>query len=187
MFMRRDFDLNSGEVCTDSAHIYTDSLKEVFRNTMLNQEIIFQKQVHELHRLYGMQKTLMHNISWMEFDQYNLNKNPHIDTLPLIVAFDLVAENYYDIPLPDYEDEPCSISLKLFVGLLCLVCSYAADGVEFDEQTFPFLERVDIWVMEECGIKESWTKLLTLEPSSRTGPFNWVFPINYWKTTNRVL
>lgn len=74
MFMRRDFDLNSVEVCTDSAHIYTDSLKEVFRNTMLNQEIIFQKQVHELHRLYGMQKTLMQNISWMEFDQYNLNK-----------------------------------------------------------------------------------------------------------------
>lgn len=72
--MQRDFDLNSVDVCTDSAHVYTDSLKEVFRKTMLNQEIIFQKQVHELHRIYGMQKTLMQNINWMEFDQYDLNK-----------------------------------------------------------------------------------------------------------------
>lgn len=45
MYMQRDFDLNSVDVCTDSAHVYTDSLKEVFRKTMLNQEIIFQKQV----------------------------------------------------------------------------------------------------------------------------------------------
>lgn len=101
-----------------------------------------------------------------------LYQNPHVDTLPLIVAFDLVTENYYDIPLLGYEDGHCRINLEPFAGLLCLVCSYAADGIEFNEQTFPFLERVDIWVMEEYGIKESWTKLLTFEPASRTGPFN---------------
>ncbi|PON92976.1 hypothetical protein TorRG33x02_112550 [Trema orientale] len=74
MLIRRDFDLNSVDMYTDSARVYTESLVEVFRETMLRQEIVFQKQVHELHRLYRMQKTLMQNNSWMEFDQYNLNK-----------------------------------------------------------------------------------------------------------------
>ncbi|XP_062074067.1 uncharacterized protein LOC133778212 [Humulus lupulus] len=61
MLIRRDFDLNSVDMCTDSPHVYTDSLVEVFRDTMLKQEIIFRNQVHELHRIYRMQKTLMQN------------------------------------------------------------------------------------------------------------------------------
>lgn len=38
MLVQQDFDLNS-------VHIYTDSLKDVLKKTMLNQEIIFRKQV----------------------------------------------------------------------------------------------------------------------------------------------
>lgn len=45
MLIRRDFDLNSVDMYTESPHVYTESLVEVFRETMLNQEIIFQKQV----------------------------------------------------------------------------------------------------------------------------------------------
>ena len=45
MLMRRDFDLNSVDVYADSALVYTDSLKEAFRKTMLSQEIVFQDQV----------------------------------------------------------------------------------------------------------------------------------------------
>ncbi|KAF4404082.1 hypothetical protein G4B88_014538 [Cannabis sativa] len=59
MLFPRDFDLNSVDMCTDSPRVYTDSLVEVFRETMLKQEIVFRNQVHELHRIYGMQKTLM--------------------------------------------------------------------------------------------------------------------------------
>lgn len=38
MLMQADFDLNS-------AQIYTESLKEVLKKTMLDQEVMFRKQV----------------------------------------------------------------------------------------------------------------------------------------------
>ncbi|KAF3448374.1 hypothetical protein FNV43_RR09087 [Rhamnella rubrinervis] len=77
MLMQRDFDLNS-------VHIYTESLKDVLKKTMLNQEIIFRKQVHELHRLYRIQKTLMQNLGWKEFDRYD-SRNP--STEPSLLPF----------------------------------------------------------------------------------------------------
>lgn len=52
MFMGGDCNLNSSQMPTDS-------FKEISRQTMLNQEAMFRKQVHELHRIYIMQKTLM--------------------------------------------------------------------------------------------------------------------------------
>ncbi|KAF5478461.1 hypothetical protein F2P56_005020 [Juglans regia] len=67
MRMQGDFDLNS-------VQIYPDSLREALKKTMLSQEVIFRKQVEELHRLYMTQKTLMDNIAWIEFDRYNLRK-----------------------------------------------------------------------------------------------------------------
>ncbi|KAK8621914.1 hypothetical protein V6N13_097542 [Hibiscus sabdariffa] len=59
-----DFDLNSMPQATDS-------LKDVFKQTMLDQEIIFRKQVHELHRLYSVQKTLMKDHTPLELETYN--------------------------------------------------------------------------------------------------------------------
>lgn len=52
MFMGGGCNLNSSQM-----HI--DSFKEILRQTMLNQEALFRKQVHELHRIYITQKTLM--------------------------------------------------------------------------------------------------------------------------------
>ena len=42
MLMQGDFDLNS-------VQIYTESLREALKNTMLNQEVIFRKQVCGYH------------------------------------------------------------------------------------------------------------------------------------------
>ncbi|GAV67273.1 DUF863 domain-containing protein [Cephalotus follicularis] len=64
MLMRGDFDLNS-------AQRYTGSLDEVFKETILDQEFIFRKQVYELHRLYRVQKTLMQDLAGKEFERYN--------------------------------------------------------------------------------------------------------------------
>ncbi|KAJ4954752.1 hypothetical protein NE237_011535 [Protea cynaroides] len=63
MLMGSDFNLNSGP------H-YTDSLKEVLKQKMLHHEAIFRNQVYELHRLYRIQKTLMKDLSWKEFEKY---------------------------------------------------------------------------------------------------------------------
>ncbi|XP_057512468.1 uncharacterized protein LOC130794553 [Actinidia eriantha] len=59
-----DFDLNSMQG-------HASSLKDVIKQTMLTQEVIFRKQVHELHRLYRTQKTLMEDSCWKELDGYN--------------------------------------------------------------------------------------------------------------------
>ncbi|KAM3687050.1 hypothetical protein ACJW31_10G047200 [Castanea mollissima] len=74
MLMQAEFDLNS-------AQIYTESLKEVLKKTMLDQEVMFRKQVEELHRLYTIQKTQMENLSWKEFDRYNSRKASTQSTL----------------------------------------------------------------------------------------------------------
>uniref|UniRef100_A0A5B7B6B7 Uncharacterized protein n=1 Tax=Davidia involucrata TaxID=16924 RepID=A0A5B7B6B7_DAVIN len=74
MLMGGDFDLNSTQR-------YADSLEEVLKQTMLNQEVIFRKQVHELHRLYRIQKTLMKDFGWKGFNGYNLQKASTQSTL----------------------------------------------------------------------------------------------------------
>ncbi|KAK9276884.1 hypothetical protein L1049_006421 [Liquidambar formosana] len=64
MLMSGDFDLNSFQR-------YADLVKEELKQTMLNQEVIFRNQVCELHRLYSTQKSLMEDLSWKEFNEYN--------------------------------------------------------------------------------------------------------------------
>lgn len=64
MLMRGDFDLN----CLQR---YADPLTEDLKQTMLNQEVIFKKQVCELHRLYSIQKSLMEDLSWNDFNNFH--------------------------------------------------------------------------------------------------------------------
>ncbi|KAL6181982.1 hypothetical protein ACLB2K_043405 [Fragaria x ananassa] len=66
MLMRGDFDLNSIQA-------YSGSLNDVLRNTMLNQELVFKDQVHELHHLYRTQRTLMQNLDQKEHHRYNVS------------------------------------------------------------------------------------------------------------------
>lgn len=66
--------LTGGDCDMNSSHIYTDSCNEVLRQTMLNQELLFRKQVKELHRLYTIQKTLMNGVGWKDLRGYNSRK-----------------------------------------------------------------------------------------------------------------
>ncbi|GAB4834221.1 hypothetical protein Ancab_032486 [Ancistrocladus abbreviatus] len=64
----------------------TDPLKEELRQTMLNQELVFRTQVYELHRLYGIQKTLMEEFK-QELASFNLMKrSPQSTSAPLKTA-----------------------------------------------------------------------------------------------------
>ncbi|KAF2313060.1 hypothetical protein GH714_008983 [Hevea brasiliensis] len=64
MMMQGDFDLNPVQICTDS-------LKEVLKQTMFNQDFVFRNQVHELHRLYRVQESLMKDFGWKKCNTYN--------------------------------------------------------------------------------------------------------------------
>ncbi|GFZ07084.1 hypothetical protein Acr_19g0000210 [Actinidia rufa] len=75
------------------------------------------------------------------------------DEASVIVAFDIVREGYYLLPQPEYEDPNFGLlSLGVLEGCLCVLCSYSEVGV-------------DIWVMEEYGVKESWAKLISIKNS----------------------
>ncbi|XVE65045.1 hypothetical protein DITRI_Ditri07aG0150600 [Diplodiscus trichospermus] len=79
MLISGDFDLNSMQQ-------YSNSLKDVFKQTMLNQEIIFRNQVHELHRLYSVQKTMMNDLAAPKLEKYNSWK-ANAQSLPQVARF----------------------------------------------------------------------------------------------------
>lgn len=117
-------------------------------------------------------------------------QTPEADASPIIVAFDLVSENYHEIPPPDSTVQYCHMGVGALGESLCVAYYYPMDCADFDatDTTLPTLDHVDIWIMKEYGKKESWTKLLTLEPSSEIGSFSFVVSIAYWKTNkNHVL
>ncbi|GFZ15512.1 hypothetical protein Acr_24g0017020 [Actinidia rufa] len=59
-------------------------------------------------------------------------------------------------------------------GCLSLLCNY-------------FLDRVDVWVMRDYGVKESWSKLFSVAQSSVIRPFHYVRPVTYSRSGGEVL
>ncbi|XP_062088200.1 F-box protein CPR1-like [Humulus lupulus] len=103
-----------------------------------------------------------------------------LDALYLIVAFDLVTEEFRELPLPDEdggEDEKFFVKLVELGGFLCATCLY-----------FPHdnANHVDIYIMKEYGV-DSWTKLFSVMPSNVTGYFEYVMPLKYSKSGHQVL
>ncbi|KAF5734887.1 hypothetical protein HS088_TW15G00384 [Tripterygium wilfordii] len=77
MLVHGDFDLN----CVQRG---TQSLKQVLKQKILNQEALFRNQVHELHRLYEIQKALMQDTGYTEFDRhYFYNARGRSSIVPL--------------------------------------------------------------------------------------------------------
>lgn len=73
-----------------------------------------------------------------------------------IVAFDIGAGALKFLPLPAKFPKKDTVhhSMAEFGDYLCFVCGYAD-------------LRNDIWVMKEYGVKESWTKLLSITSLSK--------------------
>uniref|UniRef100_A0A7C9ARI2 Uncharacterized protein n=1 Tax=Opuntia streptacantha TaxID=393608 RepID=A0A7C9ARI2_OPUST len=66
MLIRSELDLNSVRNCTDS-------IKHRLKQTMLNQELVFMRQVYELHRLHRIQTAMMEDFEQKGMDSYNLH------------------------------------------------------------------------------------------------------------------
>ncbi|KAK9288719.1 hypothetical protein L1049_017182 [Liquidambar formosana] len=67
----------------------------------------------------------------------------------IVVSFDLAEEVFDEVPQPDYGIG----NYKLFVGVLkdclCMICDRGGNCV-------------DVWMMKEYGVKESWSKLVSM-------------------------
>ncbi|KAF5474930.1 hypothetical protein F2P56_006782 [Juglans regia] len=91
-----------------------------------------------------------------------------------IVAFDLGVEEFRIVPLPDHVDQGFEMDLAVLEGCLCLLFNYDNDYV-------------DVWVMKEYGLKESWTKLFNVSQSTLNRAFGHVMPLAYSKSREKVL
>ena len=103
------------------------------------------------------------------------------DTRGSILAFDLVTEDFNWLSLPDYGGGIlCYMNLVELGGWLCVVRNFNPDK-EPDNL-------VDVWVMKEYGVKESWTKLfLVLSLSNVTDAFPYFIPVVYFKSSDQIL
>uniref|UniRef100_A0A9I9CLN9 Uncharacterized protein n=1 Tax=Cucumis melo TaxID=3656 RepID=A0A9I9CLN9_CUCME len=72
--------LVQGDFSSDSMQMYSDSFKEALKQTMLSQEVMFRKQVHQLHQLYSVQRILMQNFGFEELDRCRFKKAGIIPT-----------------------------------------------------------------------------------------------------------
>ncbi|XVF74682.1 hypothetical protein PTKIN_Ptkin13bG0131300 [Pterospermum kingtungense] len=81
-----------------------------------------------------------------------------------IFALDLGTEEFHEVPEGDtsFREKKCG-------GYDCGVCGYMNAGVlggylcvSRDYSSCPVEEHIDLWVMKEYGVKESWTELLYL-------------------------
>ncbi|KAM7507996.1 hypothetical protein LguiA_018449 [Lonicera macranthoides] len=72
---------------------------------------------------------------------------------PSVVSFDLAEESFKVTPMPDFpppERNYLPLKLASVNGLLAAIYS----SVLFSESSTYF----EVWVMKECGVKESWTR-----------------------------
>ncbi|KAK9015217.1 hypothetical protein V6N11_006334 [Hibiscus sabdariffa] len=102
------------------------------------------------------------------------------DTRSFVAAFDLETEEYRVIELPDcldmgfhmsLNDMEGDVSLVAMGGCLCLIANCWG-------------AYVDIWVMKEYGVKESWTKLIS---AKQTQHLPTVSPLALSKTGDKML
>ncbi|KAI8566689.1 hypothetical protein RHMOL_Rhmol02G0061700 [Rhododendron molle] len=66
-----------------------------------------------------------------------------------IFSLDLARETYGEVSQPEYVGSRRYLTMDVLGGCLCMVCHYDGFGV-------------DLWVMKEYGIRESWTKLAAI-------------------------
>ncbi|KAJ9173202.1 hypothetical protein P3X46_016365 [Hevea brasiliensis] len=70
----------------------------------------------------------------------------------LIVAFNLEVEDFREVPAPESIGENLSIDLGVVGKWLSLTANYEC-------------MRLDVWVMKEYGVEESWTRLFVITPN----------------------
>ncbi|KAG2684445.1 hypothetical protein I3760_10G077600 [Carya illinoinensis] len=105
-----------------------------------------------------------------------VNRKFKFDDADLIVAFDLTVERFREVPMPECAVEKFQIDVGVLGGCFCMVANY-------------YDIHVDVWVMKEYGVKESWAKLFTVEQDVIFfgGTFKYLRPLAYSKSGEEVL
>ncbi|GER49774.1 F-box protein [Striga asiatica] len=91
-------------------------------------------------------------------------------SFPVIMAFDLAKEEHYDVPMPEFSG---MVTVEVLGGCLAAV-------------VFGKMNTIEIWVMKEYGVMESWVKLLCFD-SPVAQPCRNLYPVAYSKDGGKVL
>ncbi|KAG2688546.1 hypothetical protein I3760_09G100800 [Carya illinoinensis] len=103
------------------------------------------------------------------------NRKFKFDEAGMIVAFDLTVESFREVPMPECTKENIQIDVGVLGGCVCMVANYN------------YLH-VDVWVMKEYGVKESWAKLFTVAKNEVLGgALRYLKPLAYSKSGEEVL
>jgi F-box interacting protein len=103
-----------------------------------------------------------------------VSRKPESDVANLIAAFDLTSEEYRLVPQPEFSEKDFHMNIGELEGCLSILCNYIQ-------------VRVDVWVMKDYGVKESWTKLFSVAQPEVIRSFEFVIPLAYSKCGSKVL
>ncbi|KAJ8562493.1 hypothetical protein K7X08_011784 [Anisodus acutangulus] len=104
----------------------------------------------------------------------------------LIVAFDLGTEKWRLVPRPRYTDTGFIVNLVVLGGSLCVYKTYFVDSYSDWGDVDIVLDHVHIWEMKEYGVKDSWTRVASLEqPDKQLGCT--VVPLAYSNNRDEIL
>ena len=97
----------------------------------------------------------------------------------LIIAFNLTLEIFNEVPLPEIgevnsESESFEIDVAVLGGCLSMIVNYQTT-------------QIDVWVMKEYGLKDSWCKLFTLVGLFFPTPLKSLRPLGYSSDGKKVL
>lgn len=93
----------------------------------------------------------------------------------------LESETFEEMPFPENLGKPSQLNLTELGECLCLRLGYVADARN------KVLDHVDIWVMKDYGVKESWGKLFSVEQLEGHQHFSYLRPISFSVTGREVL
>ncbi|WOH13539.1 hypothetical protein DCAR_0833049 [Daucus carota subsp. sativus] len=82
----------------------------------------------------------------------------------IIVSLDVKREKYGKVVQPKYGDGAYNLTLGVLDKCLCVLCNYQSI-------------RADVWVMKDYGVKESWTKLVTIPYVGEPSVFQYSVPL----------
>lgn len=109
-------------------------------------------------------------LHWMVYPK------PMSDTSNFIIALDLAfgEEEYRILQQPDSLPREYHTNLGILGGCLCVLSNYEKVCV-------------DVWVMKDYGVKESWMKLFSVAQPQVIASFNYIVPLAYSKSGRQVL
>ncbi|VVB07752.1 unnamed protein product [Arabis nemorensis] len=133
-------------------------------------QLLFYFYYHLLYRRgYGV--LAGNSLHWV------LPRRPGLIAFNIIVRFDLAIEEFDIVRFPEAVvngDVDIQMDIGVLDGCLCLMCNY--------DQKY-----VDVWMMKEYNVRDSWTKVFTVQKPKSVKSFAYMRPLVYSKDRNKVL